>query len=509
MLLYGYIRNHLGGNHLDFERIPVVLKRYDFKAKMKVCQDNSKELMSINGLIPISEWPGKASPWDLETFALFSVMTIGEYSDRRFDDRKESKQFAKIINAIKNYLPPKLEISQDNNKFLDNFIIVTGLNQFQVQEDIGIKIYRYSYIFSFENENVNMKQQFIEKFGCSFDEFKKFGFIIHSLFSREINKYLTPDIYDYVFRKHSYIIKHLLIDRADYVALQEKIIHDTTQYTYGFKYFYQFPFISYKQEIFLPLPHLIMHSVTSSLLFRLTEGKNKLRELFGKEVLESYILHLCGLSEAFDEVIPEYSYKHKKNNKRTLDIMIRKGDKCLMLDSKSMSPRVSLRNLNDKDVEHTVNRMVDAVIQVYEHITERFPNEYYPFDVKIDYLKENIFGAVIFNEDSYVLRDRIMNRAAEELKIIHGSEEYKYLCSNVKLMRLYELERMIFQQEDLLQLLTNNRQNESKWFDYSFINDHEKHDRGVVKEISQTSENMQKVLIEFIDELVKEGLILR
>ncbi|MEM5606755.1 hypothetical protein AAHB51_30250 [Bacillus cereus] len=189
--------------------------------------------------------------------------------------------------------------------------------------------------------------------------------------------------------------------------------------------------------------------------------------------------------------------------------MIRKGDKCLMLDSKSMSPRVSLRNLNDKDVEHTVNRMVDAVIQVYEHITERFPNEYYPFDVKIDYLKENIFGAVIFNEDSYVLRDRIMNRAAEELKIIHGSEEYKYLCSNVKLMRLYELERMIFQQEDLLQLLTNNRQNESKWFDYSFINDHEKHDRGVVKEISQTSENMQKVLIEFIDELVKEGLISR
>ncbi|EEM86349.1 hypothetical protein bthur0012_56710 [Bacillus thuringiensis serovar pulsiensis BGSC 4CC1] len=76
-------------------------------------------------------------------------------------------------------------------------------------------------------------------------------------------------------------------------------------------------------------------------------------------------------------------------------------------------------------------------------------------------------------------------------------------------MRLYELERMIFQQEDLLQLLTNNRQNESKWFDYSFINDNEKYDRGVVKEISQTSENMQKVLIEFIDELVKEGLISR
>ncbi|HDR7690221.1 TPA: hypothetical protein QCX85_005821 [Bacillus toyonensis] len=185
--------------------------------------------------------------------------------------------------------------------------------------------------------------------------------------------------------------------------------------------------------------------------------------------------------------------------------MIRKGDKCLMLDSKSMSPRASLRNLNDKDVEYTVNRMVDAVIQVYEHITERFQNEYYPFDVKVD-LKENIFGAVILNEDSYILRETIMTRAAEKLKIVHGSEEYKYLCSNVKLMKLYEFEKMIFQQEDVFQLLINNRQNESKWFDFSFINYHEKNDKGVIEEISQTSENMQEILMEFAQELVKEGL---
>ncbi|MED1092192.1 hypothetical protein [Bacillus paramycoides] len=494
---------------MDFERIPILLKRYDFREKMNVCQAHSKELMSISGLISIDEWRGKALPWDLETFALFSVITLGEYSDRRFDDIKGRKQFAKIINAIKDYRPPKLEMAQDNNRFLDYFMIVTGLNQFQIQEDIDIKIYRYSYIFNFENKNLNMKQQFTEKFGCSYDEFKRFGFIIHSLFSREINKSITPDIYDYVIRRYSYVIQHLLIDRADYVSLQEKIIHDTTQYIYGFKYFYQFPFISYNQEIFLPLPHLIIQSVTSSLLFRLTEGNNKLRDLFGKEVLESYILHICGLSEWFDEVIAEYSYKYKRNNKRTLDIMIRKGDKCLMLDSKSMSPRVSLRDLNEQDIEHTVNRMVTAVIQVYEQITERFRNEYYPFDVKVDFLKENIFGAVILNEDSYILREIIMTTAAEKLKIVHGSEEYKYLCSNVKLMRLYEFEKMIFQQEDVLQLLINNRQNESKWFDFSFENYHEKNDKGVIEEISQVSENMKEILMEFVQELVKEGLISR
>ncbi len=76
-------------------------------------------------------------------------------------------------------------------------------------------------------------------------------------------------------------------------------------------------------------------------------------------------------------------------------------------------------------------------------------------------------------------------------------------------MSLYEFEKMIFQQENVLQLLMNNRQNESKWFDFSFINYHEKNDKGVIEEISQTSENMQEILMEFTQELVKEGLISR
>lgn len=68
---------------------------------------------------------------------------------------------------------------------------------------------------------------------------------------------------------------------------------------------------------------------------------------------------------------------------------------------------------------------------------------------------------------------------------------------------------MIFQQEDVLQLLINNRQNESKWFDFSFENYHEENDKGVIEEISQVSENMKEILMEFVQELVKEGLISR
>ncbi|WP_432359177.1 hypothetical protein [Sporosarcina sp. UB5] len=491
---------------MEFNRIPIVLKRYDFASKMNICQAHSKEIMSINGLIDSNELRGKALPWDLETFALFSCITIGENSDYKFEDRKGQKRFAEIINAIKAYIPPKLELTQ-GNKFLDNFLIVTGLNQFQIQEEIRYIMYRYNYIFNFSNTKVNLQQEFTDKFGCSFEEFKSFGFIIHTLLSRELNKPISQSIYDYIIEKYSRIIQHLTIERENFIGLQKKITEDITQYIYGFKYFYQYPFISYNQEIFLPLPHLIIRSVTSSLLFRLTEGNNKLRELFGKEVLESYILHLCNLSTWFDEVVDEYPYKYKKNQKRTLDIMIRKGNQCFMLDSKSMSPRISLRNLGEEDVEHTLNRIVESVVQVYRHITVRFQEEYYPFDLKVDFLRENIFGAVILFEDSYIRRENIMNKAAEQLDITIGTEDYKFLCSNIKLLSLYELEKMIFQKEDVFQLLKSNRQNENKWFDFTIMDYSKENDIEFIEEISQTVENMQEIIIQFAHELIERGLI--
>ncbi|OTX80736.1 hypothetical protein BK726_02130 [Bacillus thuringiensis serovar londrina] len=492
---------------MDFERIPILLKRYDFKSKMNICQQYSREIMSINGLVSSQKLIDNVLPWELETFALFSTITFKEYSNRNFEDPKEQKNFIKIINTIKNYIPPILEDSKNNNKFLDNFLIVTGLNQLQIQENIRYKLYRYSYIFNFENENVNMKQEFFNKFGCYYTEFKKIGFIIHCLCTKELNGFLSPNIQDYVFKSYHHVIKHLLIERENYILLQEQITKDITHYIYGFKYFYQFPFISYDQEIFLPLPHLIMQSVTSSLLFRLTEGNNMLRQLFGKEVLESYILHVCGLSNHFDEVTAEYAYKYKRNNKRTLDIMIQKENQCLMLDSKSMSPRASLRNLDEHDVEHTIDRIVESVIQVYKHITERFQNEYYPFSGSIEFSKENIFGAVILFEDSYIRRDVIINKVAEKLGIDFKSKDYKYLCSNVKLISLYELEKMIFEKENVFQLLTDNSRNEKKWFDLTLIDYSKNECNGIIDHISQTVTSMREILNNFAEELVEEGLI--
>ncbi|MEY2195747.1 hypothetical protein AB7942_23885 [Neobacillus sp. BF23-41] len=489
---------------MEFERIPKVLKRYDFGSKMAICQRNSMEIMSTNGLIEVDKLRKKALPWELETFALFSATTLNEYSNFKFADKKDIRRFYEIISAIREYVHPRLKFAKENNQFADYFMIVTGLNQFQIQEDIYYKIYRYKYLFNFKNANVDMKKQFLKKFGSEYEEFIKLGFTINFLFA---NEFVDPNIYLYLLKKYNHVVTRLLIEREAYVSLQENITRDITQYLYGFKYFYQFPFISYQQTIYLPLPHLIMHSVTSSLLFRLTEGNGSLRQLFGKEVLENYLFHICNLSQDFDEVASDRPYNYKGGERRTLDIMIRKGEQCFMLDSKSMVPSASLRDLTEKDLEGTLDRLVKSVVQVYRHLVERFQTEYFPFEENIKFKKENVFGAVILLEDSFFRREKIMKKAAEVLKINIESDEYKYLCSNVKVLGLYEIEKMIFQEEEIFQLLKENQNNKQKWFDYTLLYGWDNKEKRLIKDINQVVENIKDVLNEFIDELGEEGLI--
>ncbi|MEH6891544.1 hypothetical protein V7024_18005 [Bacillus sp. JJ864] len=100
-----------------------------------------------------------------------------------------------------------------------------------------------------------------------------------------------------------------------------------------------------------------------------------------------------------------------------------------------------------------------------------------------------------------------MNKVAENLGIDLESEDYKYLCSNVKLISLYEFETMIFQKENVFQLLTDNSRNEEKWFDFTFIDYSKNENTGVIEGISQTVASMREILGDFAEGLVEEGFI--
>ncbi|SDI41713.1 hypothetical protein SAMN04487975_11682 [Planococcus glaciei] len=485
---------------MEFERLPILLKRYAFGAKMSIAQKNSMEIMNFNKIVDSEKLSSSHLPWELETFALLSISTGAEYDNQNFNGTKGERKFIKIMDAIRNYQHPKVFSKSEEDNLFDYFLIVTGLTQFPIQEDTHYITYRYQYMFNFKNEKVSMPEEFKAKFGAEFREYLDLGIILNLSFMARNH----PKVLDYILIKYEHIIKYLIIERENFNRLQSKVTTDIKQYLYGFKYFYQYPFISYNEKTYLPLPHLIMHSVTSSLLFRLTEGDDKFRNVFGKEVLENYLIHIIKLTNQFEEVKGDFRYQSKKGGKDTLDVMAINKDYCFMIDSKSMVPRLALRNLAIETIQHTIDRLAKAVVQVYLHLTERLTKEYYPFSREVQFLPENIFGAVIILEESYIRREVVMKKAADLLNLKHKTKEYQFLCSNIKILSLYSMERMVFEGHDIIEKLVENRNSEKNWFAYNLLGQ-EVSNQEVRKEIKLIKDQNLQTMTDFIDELKNVG----
>jgi len=491
---------------MEFNKIPVVLKRYSFKEKMRICTEYSRMLVEIKGLNFVENINGKVLPWELETFALLSVLSTNEYDNRTFSSKKSRKQFINIINTIKDYIPTMLELNRNN--FLDNFRIVAGLTQFHLQEPFIFKYHRYNYFFNFKNEKVDMQTEFSNKFGVEYSDFAEFGWLTNAFYSKDLkHDDLVNKTIDYLFYKYSHVLRKLVIERESLIFLQQEVTTNIDEYLYSFKYFCQFPFVKHNEDFFLPLPHLLFQSVTSSLLFRLTEDNKGVRDIFGKEVLESYLFAITESSFKYDEIKKEFDYKGSKGNERTLDLMIKHNNQCLLIDIKSMSPSISIRNLKTKTIDTTKSRQIDQLVSLYKHINTKFAQEYIPFESDNKFTKENIFGFVILLEDSFISRKTIHLEAAKELNIETDSDEYRWMCSNLRMISLFDYERIVFFNENIFNHLTYSRDNQSTWFNYGIFQNELASNNEMNSYVFESQIILRELLKKLEDELVTLNII--
>ena len=131
---------------MDYERLPVILKRYSFIEKMRVLQYYSKQIMNINGIELTS---GQPMAWELETFLLFAVKA-DEYNDNDFKGKNINK-FIEMINCIKEHQHPTLVNKIGTIEFADFLLIALGSTQFDIQTYNIYKYYRYNYFFTYDS----------------------------------------------------------------------------------------------------------------------------------------------------------------------------------------------------------------------------------------------------------------------------------------------------------------------------------------------------------------------
>lgn len=455
---------------IDYMDICRMLKRYSFEEKMRICHKYSRDLIDVNGDIDVISLHEKIYPWELETFLLLSIKATPEYQFGDFNGKNINK-FIRMINGIRNYEHPSLVDRHGDISFADFFIVAAGLIQFDIQESKRYKMYRYNYIFNFINEKIDMKREFLNFYGTSYKDFLDFGSYLTLLYGSQLQ--ISNKVVEYLaYEKYPKVFEQLSISLEDYKDELDRITLKIEDYITCLRPSYKYPFIKKEESIYFPLPHLLGRAITSSLLYRITEGNAELRDKIGKEVLENYLIKILEEAEVYDEIYGEKEFEMEHHNRaRTLDAMVREKDDYLLLDCKAAVPLIGLRLFEKKSHEQEIKRLTEKVEQVYKHLRIFLPKykQYNPYVGTPEIDKEHLWGVTVVLEDSYIRRSLIYENAARKLNVEMDSAEYEWFTTHIKIASMYDIERFCFVGRSLVEGLKDQIE-KGNVGDYAFSN---------------------------------------
>jgi len=355
-----------------------------------------------------------------------------------------------------------------------------------------------------------LKDIFKAKLGADYNDFLLLGHILQLLFiAQSDNKrsLVSPEILPYLlYEKFPDAAKKLIITRSDYVTLQNNFtdqLNKPYSYLYSLCPSYQYAFILEDDRLYLPLPHLLNQNITSSLMFRLTEGDNKLRRDIGKHIWERYLFDLVNDTGIYEEVFPEQIYKYKGTDSSSPDILARQDKNILFIDSKSTVPSVGIRLFDDMAYEDNIRIVADNIKKLYHQI-DRFLL-YNPFSGEISQSKEDFWGIVVVLEDAYILRKRYYEKAAEFLNIEEDSDDWKWLVTHIKVVSLYEIESICFCGFSLIDAFKHAARNNP--YDYPFSGYVSKGSSFIDKKFLQFQEKIDEDTNKIIDEMKELGFL--
>lgn len=436
----------LSTQYNEYTRLSLLLKRFSFDEKMRMATYHSSKAIMLNEKIHQKEPTPIILPWCLETFVMLAIESK-EFQNGDFKGKNENK-FISMYNTIWEATSFVTDLDSEKFPFIDLFMPATALTQFHLQEVRNIKQYRYWKIFNDNSDPVHLKDTFKSKMGTDYMDFLLLGHILQLLFiiQSENKKIIPQEIFSYLlYTKFPNAAKKLVISRSEYLALQNKFADQSMKpfsYLYSLCPSYQYAFIYEDSKLYCPLPHLLNQNITSSLMFRLTENNNALRNDIGKHILEKYLFDLINDTKIYQEIFPEQNYKYKGTQSKSPDILAKQGKNILFIDSKSTVPSIGIRLFDTKAYKKNIDIVAENIKKLYHQI-QRF-KFYNPFSTEISQDKENYWGIVIVLEDSFIQRIHYYRKACELLCIKENSDEWQWIIKHIKVASLYDIECICF-----------------------------------------------------------------
>lgn len=433
----------------DYQRIASNVKRWSFESKMLMAYSESAKLADLRSRNPdiLREM---ALPDEIENFVMLAIKQ-GEWQQGTMTPR----DMGRVINGIRAFEHPQLakRRGKDFSKWL---IMEIAATQFPHQTNEYFVLNRYLNYFTYVDDKIDMRKVFKDKFLVDYQDVAFPVLLIWLALVPQLEMQYPQERLQKLYSAYVNSFDLLTLSREEYVRELDEITTDIVDYKYCLRPSYSWPFIMYNGVRYLPLPHLLIKSVTVSLMHRLTLADNDLRERIGKYVLEPYLFKLISSSDEFDEVVPEQVYWLGKKEQRTLDVMTRVGSDILCFDSKSLTPRIDIRIFSEEAYEKTKQKEVKAITQAYLHIHDKFGSEYCYLSVPVEADRSNIFALIIVSENPYAPLEELYEKAAQELKIPKPSPEYDWLRGHVGIVELDLLEVQLALRENIMDTVKQN-----------------------------------------------------
>lgn len=456
------------GLEWDYARVMTNIKRWSFASKMEMAKAHSIKYIKAKG---IEQKLKMAQPDEIETFVMLAVNNV-EWKK----DVIQKTDFERCITAIRNYKNPKLH-SLKGPDFSNAYFPLAAATQFPSQKNVFLLFFRYLAYFTFQNDEIDVQKEFLRKFRIPFVDIAApiLALWIHIVCGDGQN---TRKAFLWIVEHYRTAIELLSISREGYRKELDKYNETEYNYRYSIRPSYSWPFIEEKKVLYCPTPHLLPISATSSLLFRLTDNDDGLRSLIGKNAIETYLYETIRNSGLFDEVLPEQQYTIGKVTNRTLDVLSSIDDIIVCFDSKSLTPSVSIRILDEHGIESTKDRLVHALKQVYTHTHEKYGKEYCPLMQLLHSSRDNIYGFVVVLEDPYFSLDELYRRTADALHIDITSNEYEWLTKHIGIVGIDNLEKQLFMSSraHFVEVIQKHVKGENTT-DFWFTHTDEKHSR--------------------------------
>lgn len=428
----------------ETQKLAKRIRRFSFESKMHMIQEKSFSLWKrMMNSIP-EEIRRYELPEELEALAKFSVL-CGEWNGNQVCfGEKDYTSFINFIRKKSDFLISDL----DGEDYLNHLFPSLSARQFWWQENIFFHFYRFRSYFGMQTAVLDMPEEFYDYFGFQYQDAIRLTIDLFSfmdMMHRSADFEQNKRQFDKIISKYRNAFSALCRSRTEIIEIADQFASSESDCYSCLSPFALYPFIEYEDSFYFPIIHDLVLAITDSLMFRIHTERPSVKTNMNT-VYEQFLFQIVKGSDLFDEVVREYTYD--RGQKKTLDVLARKGGSYLLLDSKSYTPKASLRIYDDNALKNDIGRISEGIAQVYKHIRYRFGSEYNPFNTEIN--RDHVFGILALQTDSYIQRNILYRKAAEMAEIPVHSPEFTWMRHHVLISDMRVLEKTLFTSSDIL-----------------------------------------------------------